>query len=91
MDSGDNSKERQQEEEALPARAHGELLVRTVAVQEERLAEDREQPMRDEEGQDDEHGGLQGPGEGNTDRPQMGFDYATCIGSGCHMGFVIVL
>src|SRR5690349_7666480 len=43
-----------QVEEALPAPRHVELLVRAVAVQEERLEEHGEDPVREEEA-DDHH------------------------------------
>src|SRR4051794_37014072 len=49
---------REQMEEALPARAHGELTMCTIAVQIERLAEHREVPVQEEE-QSNRHGFIQ--------------------------------
>jgi hypothetical protein len=63
---------RQQVKEPLPGPAHRKLSVSAVAVQEERLAEDRQVPM-DQEKQDDGHVlDSFGSGQGMPDASKLG-------------------
>ena len=69
-----------EEEKALPALRHRELLVRSVTVQKEGLEEDRDLPVSDEEDQNRNHE----PDEGKGGAP----GWSSFL---CHLGAFAVL